>query len=125
LRFLSEISDLQEGISPDFLDVPELREASELILESGLTKGELETYDRYWDYISTEKTLKADLYDKGMEQGIERGIEQGIEQEKINSDQKIKEEKLAIAIQAKKMGLSVSDISKLTGLPEQVIEGLE
>jgi hypothetical protein len=49
LRFLSEINDLQEGISPDFLDVPELKEASELILESGLTKGELETYDRYWD----------------------------------------------------------------------------
>jgi hypothetical protein len=39
LRFLSEINDLQEGISPDFLDVPELKEASELILESGLTKG--------------------------------------------------------------------------------------
>jgi hypothetical protein len=34
LRFLSEISNLQESISPDFLDVPELREASELILES-------------------------------------------------------------------------------------------
>jgi predicted transposase/invertase (TIGR01784 family) len=129
LRFLSEINDLQEGISPDFLDVPELREASELILESGLTKGELETYDRYWDHISTEKSLKADSYDKGMEQGIKQGIEQGIkqriEQEKINSDQKIKEEKLAIAIQAKKMGLSVSDISKLTGLSEQVIESIE
>ena len=72
MRFLSEINDLQEGISPDFLDVPELREASELILESGMTKGALETYDRYWDYISTEKMLKADSYDKGMEHGIEQ-----------------------------------------------------
>lgn len=60
LRFLSEISDLQERISQDFFEVPELKEASELILESGFTKGELETYDSYWDYISTEKTLKAD-----------------------------------------------------------------
>ena len=59
LRFLSEISDLQEGISQDFFEVPELKEASELILESGLTKGELETYDRYWDYISTEKNIKS------------------------------------------------------------------
>jgi hypothetical protein len=30
-----------------------------------------------------------------------------------------------ICIQAKKMGLSVSDISKLTGLAEQVIERIE
>jgi hypothetical protein len=50
-----------------------------------LTKGGLETYDRYWDFISTEKMLKADSYDKGMEHGIE--------QEKINSDLKITEEK--------------------------------
>ena len=56
--------------------------------------------------------MKADSYDKGMEQGIEHGIEQ----ERINSDQKIREEKYAIAINAKRMGLSVSDISKLTGL---------
>ncbi len=42
LRFLSEISDQQEGISADFMDVPELRETSELILESDLSKGEPE-----------------------------------------------------------------------------------
>jgi predicted transposase YdaD len=63
--------------------------------------------------------------EQGIEQGIKHGLEQGIIQEKLNSDQKIREEKLAIAINAKKMGLSVSDISKLTGLPEQVIGSLE
>ena len=105
LRFLSEISDQQEGISPDFLDVPELKEASELILESGFTKGELETYDKYWDYISTEKTIRADSYGNGVEQGIEQ-------------------EKLTIARNAKKMGLLALDISRLTGLSEQEIKNL-
>ena len=109
LRFLSEISDQQEGISSDFLDVPEIKEASELILESGLTKGELETYDKYWDYISTEKTIRADSFETGMERGIEQGIEQ---------------EKLIIVKNAMKMGLPPSDISKLTGIPEQDIQRL-
>ena len=113
LRFLSEISDQQESISPDFLEVPEIKEASELILESGFTKGELETYDRYWDYISTEKTIRADSFGSGMEQGIEQGIERGIEREKMD-----------IARNAKIMGLTATDISRLTGLPVRDIENL-
>ncbi len=114
LRFLSEINDLQEWISPDFLDVPEIKEATDLILESGLTKGELETYDRYWDIISTEKTFLIDAYDKG--------IEQGIEQERKFSDNKIKAEKLGIARNLKKTGVSSSDILLATGFTEQEIE---
>jgi predicted transposase/invertase (TIGR01784 family) len=124
LRFLSEISDLQEGISPDFLGVPEIKEATDLILESGLTKGELETYDRYWDIISTEKTFLIDAFDKGIEQGIEQGIGQGIEQEKKHSDQKIKAEKFGIAKNLRKLGVSNSAISEATGLSEQEIESL-
>jgi predicted transposase/invertase (TIGR01784 family) len=124
LRFLSEINDLQEGISPDFLDVPEIKEATELILESGLTKGELETYDRYWDIISTEKTFLVDAFDKGIEQGIEIGIMQGLEKEKQHIEETIKAGKLAITINAKRMGMTLSDISKLTGLSEQEIETL-
>lgn len=124
LRFLSEINDLQEGISPDFLDVPEIKEATELILESGLTKGELETYDRYWDIISAEKTFLVDAFDKGIEQGIEIGIMQGLEKEKQHIEETIKEEKLTVAINAKRMGMTLSEISKLTGLSEQEIETL-
>jgi hypothetical protein len=43
------------------------------------------------------------MMQEAMEQGLEKGIEKGIEQEKINSDQKIRDEKLSIAIHAKKM----------------------
>ena len=117
LRFLSEINDNQEEISQDFLDVPELKEAADLILESGFTKGELETYDKYWDYISTEKTIKADAYGNGveiglgigMDQGIEKGIEKGIRN---------------VAKNLKNSGMSILEISKVTGLSEKEIEGL-
>jgi predicted transposase/invertase (TIGR01784 family) len=87
LRYLSEIKDLQEGISEDFATSPEIEEATTLIKESAFTRGELETYDRYWDIISTEKTFKADSYIAGMREGtiagIEQGIERGIEQGKV------------------------------------------
>jgi predicted transposase/invertase (TIGR01784 family) len=116
LRFLSEINDSQEGISPDFLEVPEIKEATELILESGMTKGELETYDRYWDIISTEKTFLVDAFDKG----IEQGIEQGIELERKHSDERMFE----MIRNLKKSGVSNSDISVATGLSEQQIERL-
>jgi len=109
LRFLSEINDMQEGISQDFLDVPELKEASDLILESGFTKGELEVYDKYWDYISTEKSIRADAFEKGIEQGLEKGIEQ---------------EKSTIARNLKNLGVLNSAILKATGLSEQEIERL-
>jgi len=105
LRFLSEINDNQENISQDFLDVPELKEASDLILESGFTKGELETYDKYWDYISTEKTVKADAYDNGIEKGIEKGVGN------VAKNLKIK-------------GFSITEISEITGLSEQEIQKL-
>ena len=129
LRFLSEISDQQEGISSDFLDVPELKEASDLILESALTKGELETYDKYWDYISTEKTMMADSFETGMEQGEERGIIKGIKQGikqglKQGIEQGIEQEKLIWAKHGLKMGLPITDILKLTGLSEQDIKEL-
>ncbi len=101
LRFLSEINDCQESISQDFLDVPELKEASDLILESCFTKGELETYDKYWDYISTEKTVKADAFGNGIEKGIEN-----------------------VAKNMKSKGLSIHDISEMTGLSTQEIEKL-
>jgi predicted transposase/invertase (TIGR01784 family) len=114
LRFLSEINDNQEVISQDFLENPQLKEASELILESGLTKAQLATYDKYWDTISTERTYVVDAEDRGYKQGIEQGIEQGIQQ--------------GVYLVAKKMiasGLSSSEIASITGLTIEQIEALK
>jgi predicted transposase/invertase (TIGR01784 family) len=91
-----------------------LKEASELILESGLTKAQLATYDKYWDTISTERTYVVDAEDRGYKQGIEQGIEQGIQQ--------------GVYLVAKKMiasGLSSSEIASITGLTIEQIEALK
>jgi predicted transposase/invertase (TIGR01784 family) len=106
LRFLSEINDQQEEISPDFFEVPELKEASDLIRESGLTKAQLETYDKYWDTISTEKTFIIDAFDQGIEKGIEKGI-------------------ILVAKNMIMSGVSNSEIQRMTGLSIEQIESLK
>lgn len=77
LRYLSEIKDSQETISDDFSASEDITEATNLIKESAFTKAQLETYDRYWDSISTEKTFKADSYDAGLIEGKQEGIIEG------------------------------------------------
>ena len=113
LRFLSEIEDHQEVISQDFLNAPEIKEASELILESSYTKAELETYDKYWDYVSTEKTIIADSYNDGLNNGVEIGLEKGLKKGKIE-----------IAKKLLLMNASMDLIIKSTGLSEQEIKNL-
>jgi len=59
--------------------------------------------------------------EKGMEQGIKKGIEQGIEK---GIEVGIKKYKIEMALEFKKLGISISDISKGTGLSEEEIERL-
>lgn len=105
LRFLAEINDQQESISADFLENPEIKEATDIILESAFSKEELESYDKYWDYISTEKTIRGDASIKGYNLGKIEG-------------------KIEVVINAHKMGISNADIAKLTGLSEDEIDAI-
>ncbi len=52
LRYLSEIKNATETISPELFEVQEIREAIELLQESAYTKSEMAAYDKYWDSIS-------------------------------------------------------------------------
>lgn len=101
LRYLSEINDSQEELSPDFMEVSELREATELLKESSFSKAQLETYDKYWDSISTEKTLMADAFDEGKTEG-----------------------KIEMARSLKKMDIDIEAIVKASGLSRDEIEKL-
>lgn len=101
LRFLSEIKDNQEKIPEVFNDVPELKEAIELIKESAYSKAQLETYDRYWDSISTEKTLMLDAFDEGKIEG------------KLEIAKKMLEKGLDINFIIETTGLNKGDLEKL------------
>ncbi|MEL6700047.1 MAG: hypothetical protein AAFP89_27740, partial [Bacteroidota bacterium] len=62
--------------SPSLLPVssaPEIREAIEQLAESAFTKSELESYDKYWDSISSEKTLISEAEETGRREGKRLG----------------------------------------------------
>jgi predicted transposase/invertase (TIGR01784 family) len=99
LRYLTEIEGEIEQPPADLLEVPEIREALEHIQVSAFTKAELDTYDKYWDSIRSERTL--------LEEAEQAGLEKGVA---IYQDWQSGMPKAEIAL---KHGLSVEQVEKL------------
>ena len=112
LRFMTEIDESMTEVPDELMNTPEIKEALENLLVSGFSKAELEGYDKYWDSIRTEKTLQTGFFDKGKAEGEQIGMEKG---EQIGATN----EKIKIVRNARQMGMSLEDISKLTGLTEK------
>lgn len=113
LRYLTEIDEKTREVPEELLENPEIKKAVTVLEESAFTPEQLLGYEKFWDIISVEKTLVSSAERKGKEEGKKEGIEEGK-----------KEEKLLIASNAKKQGLSPDMISSLTGLSVEEIERL-
>ena len=109
LRFMTEIEDNSEDIPEELLQNPIIKEAVDYLQESGFTKGELATYNKYWDDISSETTLMNAAKAEGLAEGREEG------------------KKMVIIEMAKKAienGLANKMIRQLTGLTDNEIDNL-
>lgn len=113
LRYLTEIDEKTREVPEELLENPEIKKAVTVLEESAFTPEQLLGYEKFWDIISVEKTLVSSAERKGKEEGKKEGIEEGK-----------KEEKLLIASNAKKQGLSPDIISSLTGLSIEEIDRL-
>jgi predicted transposase/invertase (TIGR01784 family) len=117
LCFLKEIQKgndmLNEDLIKELQTVPEIAEALELTKESAYTPAQLEVYDKYWDNISIEKTFIVDAEAKGKIEGLTEG--------EIIGEQK---NKVLTIINGDKMGLSIKNLSELTGLTEDQIKNI-
>ena len=86
-------------------------------------KTELDTYEHSLKRYRDLKGVVNTAFDEGVEKGIKRGEKRGIKKGKIEGLQEGEKKKaLAVAKQAKLLGLSAGDISKLTGLSVGEIE---
>ena len=77
LRYLTEIKDNSESVSPDLLANPEINKAVSVLEESAFTEAQLLAYDRFWDSVSVEKTLFNSWRRRGLAEGREEGREEG------------------------------------------------
>jgi predicted transposase/invertase (TIGR01784 family) len=108
LRFLSEVGEKTTAVAPELLADDDIRKAVTLCEEGAFTPGEMAAYEKYWDIISTEKTLISDSFKEGFKEGFEIGRAEG----------KVKAE---VALRAVRTGFSVEQVKALTGLTEEEI----
>ena len=105
LRFLTEINDHTQEVPAELLENPEISKALEEVKISAFTDEELRAYDKFWDRVSSEKTLMEGRYDEGKLAGeAEKAVE--------------------IAKKMKAAGMDVETISKMTGVSKEEIEGM-
>lgn len=97
LRYLTEIDENSREVPKELLANPEIKKAVTALEESAFTPAQLLGYEKFWDIISTEKTL--------INGGIRKGKEEGF-----------KEAKLEDARRMKALGLAPEMIAEITGL---------
>ena len=124
LKFLTEINEKTIDVDPELLKNPEISKALDIC--TYLTQEELLGYDRYWDAISTAKTLASGKYKDGLDAGLEKGraegerigIEKGrAEGEKIGIEKGEKQKAIEMARKLKLKGtMSDEEIAEITDL---------
>ena len=108
LRFLTEINEKTLEAPAEMLENPEVSEALKILEVAAYTPAEMRAYDKFWDGISSEKTIIAD-YEYKLEQ----------------AEAKLKQKDLDTARKLKSMNvMTIEQIAEATGLTAEEIEGL-
>lgn len=72
LRFLTEINDKTQIAPKELLDNPEVSKALEEVKVSAFTEEELRAYNKFWDIVSSERTLLSGSYQEGAQDEKEK-----------------------------------------------------
>jgi predicted transposase YdaD len=130
-----------ERVPPELLQEELTKEALHYLESSSYTKGQLLLYDRYWDSIRIQRTYIVDALAEGLQEGEVIGIEKGRAEGEAIGIEKGRAEGEAIGMEkgraegraealkeivldAKRRGLPVNEIQRLTGLRDEEIKKL-
>ena len=106
LRFLTEIGEATKEVPQDLVDNPHVNEALEIVEESALSDEERARYDGFWDLVSREATKEAEM------------------KAAIAERDAAKERLRQTVCNLKEVGMSVEQVSKVTGLEPTEVETL-
>lgn len=110
-----------EYLPEELLANPEIKKAVNALEESAFTPAQLLGYEKFWDIISTEKTLISGGIRKGLEEGIAKGKIEGLAEDLAKGFMEAKQED---ARKMKTLGLATEVIANITGLTFEEIETL-
>ena len=144
LRFLKEVDEGMKELPEELAIHEKIRQAAELCEEAGFTPEELAAYEAYWDWVRTEKTLRAGALAQGkkiglvegevigMAKGLAKGLAKGesernklkFELEAAQAEKEAAQE--SVVRNCHRAGFSIETISTISELtPEQIIEILK
>lgn len=131
LRYLTEIDENTQSVSEELMENSDIRKAVEQLEESAFSPAQMDAYDKFWDFVRTEKTLFDNAERRGLARGMERGMAQGIAQgmekgmaqgmEKGRAEGE-KRRAIKIASALKKAGFDAAFIASSTELTIEEIE---
>lgn len=125
LRFLTEIDERTKHAPQDLMDNPKTRKALDLVEESAYTEAQMNTYDHFWDMVSTERTYIVSAMRQGMKKGMKKGMEKGMKKGMEKGMKKGKEEgKTEVAKNLLSLNVPMKTIQMATGLSEEEINKL-
>lgn len=113
LRFMTEIDEKTESISPELLADPLVNKAVSIVRESAFTRAQLEAYDNFWDAIRVEKALVNEGERRGREKGVKEGFKEGIKEGIVSTAKNMKDMQFPIETIAQLTGLSIEEIRQL------------
>ena len=122
LRFLTEINEKTLEAPAELLENPEVSEALKILEVAAYTPAEMRAYDKFWDGISSDKTIIED-YEYKLEQAKAEAEEAKAEAEEAKATLKQKEIDTARKLKAMNV-MSTEQIAEATNLTMEKIESL-
>lgn len=112
---------LSNGEIHDDADAPGLTAAREKLRLAALSREERRDYQRHLDFLRTSRNQIETAFEEGEDRGLRKGIQQGIQQGIQIGEQKTIRE---MALKMKESGISVDNITLITGLSPDDIASL-
>lgn len=124
LRFMA-LNEQTREISPDLLDLPEIKEAVELLESAAFSPAELDYYDKFWDSVSCEKTIMSEKVKKGVSEALNQAVSEAVTQAVSEAvSEAISQEKHETAKRLKEKGILLKDIIEITNLSPKEITNI-
>jgi predicted transposase/invertase (TIGR01784 family) len=117
LRYLTAIKEGAEEVPPDLLADPRTSLAVKLLEQSAYSREELLAKDRFWDWVSCQRTLITGSFREGMSTGMAQGLAQG----RLEGERR---QQFEIARQMKRENFPADAIARITKLSAEEIARL-
>ncbi len=141
LRFLNEVNERTREVPEELMSEPLVKKAVGIVETQGYNDAQMAGYDKFWDVVSTEKTLfnsairkglaegraqglaegRAEGMEKGLAEGRAEGMKKGLAE---GMEKGAQQEKLRMAKQMKAMGMDLATIAALSGINLEDIKNI-